>query len=448
MFDELEQARVTPHDTEAEQWVLGGILVQPLLFAHVADLLKPEDFWRREHQAIYAAMQRASIAGYSPDHGAVRRELEAAHSDVRATELWELGDGMPRGVNVREYAKRIAERADERKWIDTAKRIARAAYDGEDIGEALGSMPAKRGAQARSNALSATEQAQALEADLIREAVGPKVWLGLPSIDNCLGGVQPGEVLGVLARPAVGKTLVLCNALHFIASEINALCFSLEMPASQIVRRLARIAFGYGARDLAEGRFDAETYAAQFARLTLDATGGLSVSQMRLRAQALERTVNAPKVVLIDHLGLIGGDTKLPTYDRVSKQARELKELAKDLDVAVIVLIQVNRDKGGGDGSRELDMGSARDSGVVEEACDYMVALRRLDRNPNLTESDRFRFWDVIFAKPLKNRHGTLIEEVAYRMHPDTLRLTEDTNVRAMGDDASDRAAERAGRRR
>jgi replicative DNA helicase len=443
-----EQDRVTPHDLEAENWVLGGILVQPVLFAHVADLLTPEDFWRREHQAIYAAMQRATNAGYSADHGSVRRELEAVSSEVPASELWQLGDGMPRGVNVREYAKRIADRADERKWIEAAKRLATAAYDGDDIGEALGSMPARRGAHARPQALTAALQAQALEADLVREAAGPKVWLGLPAIDNCLGGVQPGEVLGILARPAVGKTLVLCHALHYIASELNALCFSLEMPASQIVRRLARMAFGYGARDLAEGRFDAETYVAQFARLTLDATGGLSVAQIRLRAQAIERTSHAPKVVLIDHLGLIGGDPKLPTYDRVSKQARELKEMAKDLDVAVIVLIQVNRDKGGGDGSRELDMGSARDSGVVEEACDYMVALRRLDRNPNLTESDRFRFKDVIFAKPLKNRHGSLIEEVAYRMDPRTLRLSEDSAMRAIGDDASDRAAERAGRRR
>lgn len=436
------QEPVTPHDLEAEHWVLGGIMATPVLYAHVADILTASAFWRTEHQAVYAAMERAAIHGYSPDVGAVLRELAAVSSQVEPAYVWSLYDGMPRGVNVREYAQRIAARFDERRWIELAAKMREAAYAGDDIAAVLEEMPAPR-TGAPTTSLTAEEQADALEADLVRDLSGPKVWLGLPAIDNCLQGVQPGEVLGVLARPSVGKTLVLCHMLHGLADDVNALCYSLEMPAAQIARRLARMALGLGARDLAQGRFDRAAYAQRFARLSLDATSGLTVPQMRLRAQALQRTARAPVAILIDHLGMIGGDGKLPTYDRVSKQARELKDMAKALDVAVVVLIQVNRDKGG-DGSRELELGSARDSGVVEEACDYMVGLRRLDRGVSLPIMDREHYRDVIFAKPLKNRHGTLVEEVGYRMDPDTLRLREDSQIKAPSgsQDVSDRVAD------
>jgi replicative DNA helicase len=136
------------------------------------------------------------------------------------------------------------------------------------------------------------------------------------------------------------------------------------------------------------------------------------------------------RVVCVDHLELIGGDRTMSTYDRVSTQARELKELAKREDLAVLLLIQVNRESGG-DGSRELHLGSARDSGVVEEAMDYMVAMRRLDRSTTLGRAERERYRDVLFAKALKHRHGGASgEEFAYRLDGQTLRLTEDAQLK------------------
>jgi hypothetical protein len=107
----------------------------------------------------------------------------------------------------------------------------------------------------------------------------------------------------------------------------------------------------------------------------------------------------------------------------------------------------VNRESGG-DGSRELHLGSARDSGVVEEALDYLVAMRRLDRSTTLSPFDREKYRDVLFAKVLKHRHGGVHgEETAYRLQGETLRLVEDTHLKADATDIAALAARAGGRR-
>ncbi len=154
-----------------------------------------------------------------------------------------------------------------------------------------------------------------------------------------------------------------------------------------------------------------------------------------------------PRLIIIDHLGLIGGDRTLDTYDRVSTQAREVKELAKRLNCAVLLAIQVNREAGG-DGSKELGLGSARDSGVVEEAMDYLIGIRRLDRSQTLSVADRARYRNVIFAKVIKNRHGDPhAEEIAYRFNAVGLQLIEDPTLHIDADDIGRIAQMRSGRR-
>jgi replicative DNA helicase len=136
------------------------------------------------------------------------------------------------------------------------------------------------------------------------------------------------------------------------------------------------------------------------------------MSQRIRRLQDREFQGRAIRAITIDHLGLIGGDRKLATYDRVSLQVREIKELAKAHNLAVILAIQVNREAGG-DGSKELHLGSARDSGVVEEAMDYLIGMRRFDRSEALAQVERDRYKDVLFLKVIKSRHGTPGEEVS-----------------------------------
>ena len=219
--------------------------------------------------------------------------------------------------------------------------------------------------------------------------------------------------------------------------------------------RIASQHFGmsrYQVRDRIEGNtLDIDAYVDQFKRFVVIDAPGLDVAAM---AGQLRRLQAGPlrgvpiRLVTVDHLGLIGGDRKMSTYDRVSTQARELKELAKRFDLSVLLAVQVNRESGG-DGSKDLHLGSARDSGVVEEAMDYLLGIRRLDRAQSLPAMERVKYRDVLFLKVIKNRHGAPDAETALRFDPRTMALREDLSLVPNANDLQAIAASAgAGRRR
>lgn len=302
--------------------------------------------------------------------------------------------------------------------------------------------------------LDADGQLAAMIAEDIEAASGRRVYLALDAIDEQLGGLRRGEVCGLMARPGLGKTLLLCHVAHSLGPIGWHVLFSLEMPAAQIVARLQQRVYNLGRMQREEvarsGKLDLGIYRTAFAKLLVVETPGLSVSQM---ASILKQMQNdgplkgeVLSLVTIDHLGLIGGDRKLATYDRVSVQAREIKELAKAFECSVLVAIQVNRDSGW-DGSKELSLGSARDSGVVEEAVDYMIGIRRLDRSLTLSPAERDKYKNVLFAKVIKNRHGDADgSEMAYRLYPVGLRIEEERGLKPSENDFT-KIAQSGGRR-
>jgi replicative DNA helicase len=284
-------------------------------------------------------------------------------------------------------------------------------------------------------------------------ATGRRIYLALPAVDEQIGGIRRGEVCGLMARPGIGKTVVLCHVAQAVTEHQWHAFFSLEMPAAQIVARLQQRLYRLGRHqreDLARaGVLDLAEYRRAYQSLLLVDTPGLAIWQM---GQVLDQMLQSGPLkgqtlglVTIDHLGLVGGDRKLSTYDRVSVQAREIKELAKRFQCAVLLAIQVNRDSGG-DGSRELSLGSARDSGVVEEAMDYLIGMRRLDRSTTLSPAERDRYRDVLWTKVIKNRHGDAYgRETAYRLSPIGLQLTEDRALTMDDDQVAKIAAQRSG---
>lgn len=451
----MSHPRLEP--VETERALLGAVLVNPALLARVD--LTPESFSKQAHGKAWTVIQTLAVEGQTPDPVTITAELRRRGwlEDVggaMAVATWI--DGQSRSANVESYAAQVSEAA----ALRAAKAIGESTLgpcllESDDpwqvLAEAEETLRQLAARRSDAGGLDVTEQIEALERSITRASSGPRVGLNLPAIDDALGGIQPGEVLGVMARPGIGKTIVLCHVASGLAG-LGHVCFSLEMPAPQIVERLVRMTLGVGRTTIRNAlsspglSLDFSAYVDAFADMWLDATPGLSVSQMaaRVRRRQLRQRVT---VVSIDHLGLVGGDTKLQTYDRVSKQARELKELAKSCDVAVVLLIQANRDAGG-DGSRELHLGSARDSGVIEEACDYMVALRRLDKSTTLSQAERDQYRDLIFAKLLKHRHGpTGGEETAYRIDTLSLRLIEQPGVKAEENDLKRLAAGVGGRR-
>jgi replicative DNA helicase len=414
-------------DLEMERVVLGQILAHGVHPMYASVGLTPEAFYRDEHVKIYNAICAIHKRGVTADPVLVRRESP----NVNASDLAQMLDGIPRPSvpNAREMTLQLLKIADARSCYYAAIRLHKTIKSKPgDVDAAVAEHLATLDAARRRYAMTADRYTSDQQIDAYRMSLQrdeERVFFHVPTLDEKIGGVRRGEVCGIMARPGIGKTLVLCHIIrHAVALKIPTVMFSLEMPVDQIVSRLARAAFEMGRVDLEtavnEGKFEDDAYRIGHDSLVIIDTAGLSMTAIEQRLR-IERE---PQLVLIDHMGLVGGERGQSTYDRVSSIARHNKELAKRFRAAVIVAIQVSRETGG-DGSRELSLGSARDSGVVEEVMDYLVAIRRPDRAAGLSEVQRMRSENVLMLSLLKNRHGEVGTDIAVEMDSNSLRLSE-----------------------
>lgn len=452
-------------DLQLERAVLGQILRFGLVTEYADAGLLDEHFAREEHKLIWRAALSVAEAGGTADTltvGSILRH-DGTLERIGPAYFSALEDGVPRPAlpNILLQVARLETMCSSRLLhyaaLEANKAIVQpgAVADGV-IAKHLDAVQqiAERKRSEAAPWLDVSAQWSAHERDIHEAATGFRVTLGLDVLDGIIGGIRAGEVLGLLGRPGIGKTVFLSHIAKATADAgFGQVFFSLEMPGSQIVGRLKQMLYGVSRYQLEAdtrlSRCDEGKYRRTFDKLVIVDSPGLSVAEMSRRVRQIQRGPlrDVPVgLIIIDHLGLIGGDRSLATYDRVSVQAREIKELAKRLGCAVVLAVQVNREAGG-DGSRELGLGSARDSGVVEEAMDYMVGIRRIDRSLTLSPFERERFKDVIFTKVIKNRHGAPGDaETAYRFYPVGLRLEEDRTMTVEGEDVAARIAQTAAR--
>jgi replicative DNA helicase len=419
-----------PHDIALERAVLAAAIVWHVAADLRRDGVTADLFHKPAHERIWQACERIIAAGGEVDFTTVRAQLAADRvlDDVGLGYLAKLSDGVPKPstsslqwqvAKLVELSARRAILAVDAQLREVVARDDDGLQDGT-VDRLIGELEAARQRPVSAAAwLDADGQWAALDAEAKREESGA-VLTGITRLDEAIGGVKPGEVLGLMGRPGLGKTVLLGHQARVTAfCEQPHVFFSLEMPAAQIVTRLVQAEYGLSRAQVLErqrhGVLDVASYGQRFRKFALVGQGGLSVQDMSSivsRVQDRMCKTEPIRAVTIDHLGLIGGDRRMSTYDRVSTQVREIKELAKRHNVAVILAIQVNRDAGGGDGSKELHLGSARDSGVVEEAMDYLVGVRRFDRCESLSAIERERYRDMLFLKIIKSRHGTPGDEV------------------------------------
>jgi hypothetical protein len=235
-----------------------------------------------------------------------------------------------------------------------------------------------------------------------------RISLGWPEVDARLRGIAPGEVLTIIAKSGVGKTAVLQNILRHIAlsqDSVSLFC-SLEQPLAQVFERFAQMGSGEAGEDI-ESSWQDPSERERITTTVMDdlgdqvltcGRGGLRLEQLHQALDAAEEKIGSPVHVLaIDYLGLLDtSDLEKSLYGQISRAARELKNLAKRRDLAVICLCQVSR-AGGEDGSSPLTIHSARESGAIEESADFLLGLYR----PDLHEEDK-----TIAVQILKNRKG------------------------------------------
>ncbi len=385
--------RVPPHSVEAEQSVLGGLLLEFSAWDKVGDLLVPPDFYRREHRDIFEAIGELVAASREADVITVHERLKQTGregAEYSLAYLNSLAASVPSAANIRRYAEIVRERATLRALISAADNMATAAFNpsGRSALELLDEAASVIGAFDRRSQRKAPRAVADLLAAAIdrytdlaegRAPAGMKT--GIDPLDRLLaGGLRGGKVYGIAARPSVGKSSAArAILLHLARSGITTLLLSQEMPADELADALVAEAGRVDGSTLQSGQFDDQDWgriaeAVDTLRaipLHVDDEGGLTLAKVRVKARA----VKGLQVLAIDYLQLLTSTLKnKTTNDEIGEISKGLKALALELNIPIVVLSQLNREV-----ERRTDkepvLSDLRDSGNIEQDLDVAVLM-------------------------------------------------------------------------
>ncbi|MEU8924105.1 replicative DNA helicase [Kitasatospora sp. NPDC048545] len=428
--------RVPPQDLAAEQSVLGGMLLSKDAIADVVEVLKPADYYRPAHEMVHGAILDLYARGEPADPITVAGELTKRGELQRvggASYLHTLVNSVPTAANAEYYAQIVHERAVLRRLVEAGTRIAGMGYASEgDVDEIVNAAQAEIYAVTEQR----TNEDYAPLADIMEgaldeiEAIGSRqgqmsgVPTGFADFDQLTNGLHPGQMIVIAARPAMGKsTLALdfaraCSIQHKLPSVI----FSLEMGRNEIAMRLLSAEARVALHHMRSGNMTDDDWTRVARRmpdvseapLFIDDSPNLSMMEIRAKCRRLKQR-NDIKLVVIDYLQLMqsGGSRRAENRQQeVSDMSRNLKLLAKELEVPVIALSQLNRGPEQRTDKRPM-VSDLRESGSIEQDADMVILLHREDAYEK--ESPRAGEADLIVAK---HRNGpTATITVAFQGH-------------------------------
>jgi len=410
--------RTPPQDMEAEQCVLGAMLMSKDAIADVVEVLRGADFYRPSHEQVYNAIIDLYGRGEPADAVTVSDELG------KRGELLRIGGGpylhtllasVPVAANAGYYAQIVHEKAILRRLVDASVRIGQMSYAGEgDVDDIVDR------AQPLSELMQPTlDEMEAIES---RGAGLSGVPTGFADLDELTNGLHPGQMIIIAARPAVGKSTL---ALDFarsasIRNGLTSVIFSLEMSQIEITMRLlsaeASIPLSHirGGRmsDQDWNRVSAKMGQVSEAPMFIDDSPNLTMMEIRAKARRLKQRHDL-KLVIIDYIQLMTSGKKVESRQlEVSEFSRQLKLLAKELDVPVVALSQLNRGPEQRTDKRPM-LSDLRESGSLEQDSDVVILLNR----PDLYDRESERAGEADFDVA-KHRNGpTKMITVAFQGH-------------------------------
>jgi replicative DNA helicase len=399
--EKIATLKVPPHSIEAEQAVLGALMLDDGRWDQVSELLLPNDFYRREHRLIFDAMQRQVGAAKPIDVITLSESLRDAgllQECGGIDYLAELVNNHHSPANIAAYAGIVKERAVLRKLISTAHQIADSGYnpDGRDSAELLEAAekavfgiaderPSDGGPQAITPILkSAVERIQTLF-----ESKGNITGLstGFKDLDEMTSGLQPADLVIVAGRPSMGKTTFAMNLVEHavLHGEKPVLVFSLEMPADSLIIRMLSSIGRIDQTRMRNGRLENEDWDRLTAAVSklrnrplfIDDSSGLSPGDMRTRARRIVREHGPLGMIMVDYLQLmqIKGSSENRTGE-ISEISRSLKLMAREFNCPVIALSQLNRSLEQRPNKRPV-MSDLRESGAIEQDADVIMFVYR-----------------------------------------------------------------------
>ncbi|HWB14488.1 MAG TPA: replicative DNA helicase [Pirellulales bacterium] len=386
-----------PQNLEAEQDVLGSLIASAgQMCDDVALVLRPADFYRPANQTLYTHLLAMHNDGLPIDAPLLIERLNR-HNELEAIGglgyLAQVADSVPTGSNAVYYAQIVAQKAALRGVIHAATEALRDAYDGEkDSGEVIADLQAKLDRTSETNAATDPIEAPvaiAAAVERIHRLAETKraggLITGFPEFDSTIGGLFPGELVILAARPRVGKT-ALATQLATRSGEQGERCLfvSLEMSATELATRMlcgrgqvdgGRLRTGRAsAEDLA--RIDQAAEALRDLPFLIDDRAAMSVADIRSQARRM-RSRGGLGLVIIDYLQRVSpADQRLKRYEQVGEMARGLKRLARELNIPVVVLAQLSREA---DATAETrpQLRHLRESGDIEAEADVVAFLHR-----------------------------------------------------------------------
>ncbi|MBK9361864.1 MAG: replicative DNA helicase [Rubrivivax sp.] len=404
--DEVARLRVPPHSAEAEQSVLGGLLLDNLAWDRAADLLTDSDFYRYEHKQIFAAIGALINATKPADVITVFEQLQSlgkAEDCGGLAYLNALAQSVPSAANMRRYAEIVRERAILRKLIAASDEIATTAFNPQGrpvtqiLDEAEGRIfkigeegsRQRQGFQSMDKLVVALlDRVNELHENGAEEVTGVRT--GFYDLDRMTAGLQKGDLIVLAARPSMGKTAFALNiAEHVAVAEgLPVLVFSMEMGASQLALRMVGSLGRIDQSGLRTGRLsdqDWERLADAVDRLRnvsvfIDETPALNSSELRARARRMARQFGGTLgLIVVDYLQLMSGNGGSSDENRateIGEISRGLKALAKELQCPVIALSQLNRSVESRTDKRPM-MSDLRESGAIEQDADVIMFIYR-----------------------------------------------------------------------
>lgn len=429
----MSALRLPPHSIEAEQSLLGGLLIDNTVWERVGDIVNEADFYRDDHRRIFRQIARLVELGKPADvvtvYEALEKNGEAEHVGGLAY-LGEIANSTPSAANVRRYGEIIRERAILRRLVSVGDQIAASALtpSGKDAKTLLDEAEAKvfEIAEAGARTVSGFVPIQPIlgqVVDRIQELYDRDspagitgVPTGLADLDEKTSGLQPSDMIVLAARPGMGKTSLALNIAETVAVEagLPVAVFSMEMPGTQLATRFLSSVGRIDQHKIRTGKLNDEewqrlTYALgklHEAPIYIDETPGLNPTDLRARCRRLHRQCGRLGLIVIDYLQLM---TSLKESDNrsaeLSEISRSVKSLAKELHVPIIALSQLNRSLEQRPNKRPV-ASDLRESGAIEQDADIIMFIYR-DEIYNPDSPDK-GMAELIISKHRNGSTGTI----------------------------------------
>jgi len=401
---QLVALKVPPHSVEAEQSLLGGLLLDNQAWDKIADLVTGSDFYRDDHRRIFRHIGKLIEAGRPADVVTVLESIEASEDREKTggvAYLGSLAQNTPSSLNIRRYAELVRERAVQRRLAQVATDIAETALNpaGKDVGQLLDEAESRilEIGEAGSRSKQGFEEIQPVLArvmeriDFLYHRENPSDVTGVPTgfvdLDEKTAGLQAGDLIIVAGRPSMGKTAFALNMAEHVAVDngLPVALFSMEMGGTQLAMRMLGSISRVDQHRMRTGRLNDEEWQKlssamgklHEAPIFIDETAALNALELRARARRLRRQCGKLGLIVIDYLQLMSatgaGENRATEISEIS---RGLKALAKELECPVIALSQLNRALESRNDKRPM-MSDLRESGAIEQDADVILFIYR-----------------------------------------------------------------------